>query len=146
MPTARAYAGAAVVGGKIFLIGGFDGKRPLRANETYQPDLEQTGDPWGKAASLPSGRYAMGVTSVADILQVVGGFTNEAGPSIALEYFPQSDSWVEFGSLGDQVLTELGVVSLGTQLYVVGGKMNETPTDQNLSYQAIYILSIPVVR
>jgi N-acetylneuraminic acid mutarotase len=146
MPTARAFAGAAVTGGKIFLIGGFDGKRALRVNETYQPDLEGTSDPWGKAASLPTGRYSMGVTSVADIIQVVGGITDEEGPSIALEYFPQSDTWVEFGSLGDQVLTDLGVVSLGTQLYVVGGKMNDAPTDQNLSYQAVFILSIPVVR
>ncbi|PIW19903.1 MAG: galactose oxidase, partial [Anaerolineae bacterium CG17_big_fil_post_rev_8_21_14_2_50_57_27] len=52
MPTARGFAGAAVAGGKIYVIGGYDGKEALAVNEEYLPER----DTWSRRAPLPAGR------------------------------------------------------------------------------------------
>jgi hypothetical protein len=40
----------------------------------------------------------------------------------------------------------LGLVPYGTQLYLVGGSLQGEPTGRNLVYQAIYVVSLPVIR
>jgi len=147
MPTARAFAGAAVAGEKVFVIGGTDGKRSLRANESYQPSLDHDGgsQPWGSGAALPAGRYGMGVVSLADIIHVIGGI-EEKGQALSLEYFPQNDRWLEFGSLGERGWSNLGVVALGPNMHVLGGKLDGAPTGSNLAYQAIYMINMPIIK
>ena len=141
MPTARGFAGAAVAGGKIYVIGGYDGKEALAVNEEYLPER----DTWSRRAPLPAGRYAMGVASIADIIHVVGG-EGETGSTLPpLQYVHQQDQWQEFeGSLSEN-WSHLGVVPTGTHLYVLGGRLGGISTAQNLSYQAIYTILIPIV-
>jgi len=142
MATARGYAGAAAAGGKIYVIGGYDGKEALAVNEEYLPER----DTWSQRAPLPAGRYALGVASIADIIHVVGG-EGETGSSLPpLQYFHQQDQWQEFESPFPQRWSHLGLVPLQTQLYGVGGRWNGIPAAQNLSYQAIYTITIPIVR
>jgi DNA-binding CsgD family transcriptional regulator len=146
MPTARAFAGAASAAGKIYVFGGYDGKAPLAINEVYQPDRDQTGEyPWGMAAPLPEGRYAMGATSLADIVLVVGGESSMT-EFTALEYFPQQDLWQVLEPLGAQPPSHLGLAALETKLYLLGGRVDGNPITQNLAYQAIYTVAIPVLR
>jgi len=141
MPTARGFAGAAVAGGKIYVIGGYDGKEALAVNEEYLPER----DTWSRRAPLPAGRYAMGVASIADIIHVVGG-EGETGSTLPpLQYVHQQDQWQEFeGSLSEN-WSHLGVVPTGTHLYVLGGRLGGISTAQNLAYQAIYTIMIPVL-
>lgn len=147
MPTARGYSGAAVVGGKIYVMGGFDGQRPLATNEIYSPDLDNGVDhAWSKGSPMPAGRYRMGVSSIADIIQIVGGLGARNQPLVSLEYLPQSNSWQELGSLDQQIWSDLSAVPLGTHLFIVGGRLDGLPTSRNLSYQAIYTIHMPIVR
>lgn len=147
MPSARAYAGASVAGGRIFVIGGYDGEEALRINEAYQPELDNgSDDPWEARSPLEEGRYAMGVAGVADIIYIVGG-KGTAGELAAgaLSYFPQTDTWQEIDN-PEQAGSDLGLVVLETRLYAIGGQIGEQPTGRTLEYQAIYTISIPVVR
>jgi N-acetylneuraminic acid mutarotase len=147
MPSARAFAGASVASGKIFVMGGHDGREALRANEAYQPELDNgVDDPWEVRAPLEQGRYAMGVAGVADLIYLVGG-VGPAGEAAAssLSYFPQTDSWQEIDN-PEHIGSALGLVVLETRLYAVGGQVGDQPTGQTLEYQAIYTISIPVVR
>jgi DNA-binding CsgD family transcriptional regulator/N-acetylneuraminic acid mutarotase len=142
MSTARGFAGAAVAGGKIYVLGGYAGKEALSVNEEYQPDR----DTWSLRAPQPAGRYAIGVASIADLIYVVGGIgeTDSALPS--LQYSYQLDQWQTFEDPFPQRWSYLGLVSLQTKIYGVGGRLKGMPAARNLSYQAIYTIVIPIVK
>ncbi len=146
MPTARRFAGAAVAGGSIYVIGGEDGAQALAVNEQYLPEREDNGaNPWMRRAPLPNPRAAIGMTSIADAVYVIGG---EVGgePLPPLEYQPQPDTWQPFENPVREPWSHLGLVALETRLYAIGGKLGGTATGQNLAYQAIYKVLIPVFK
>ncbi|RPI31276.1 MAG: hypothetical protein EHM70_11885 [Chloroflexota bacterium] len=146
MPTRRAYAGAVDAGGRIFVLGGFDGTRSLSANEIYLPEREgTTGQPWSAGSPLPEGRYGMGISSVAEIIHLIGGIGEEDGPVDMLAYFSQVDQWQAIATPGMDLGTDLRAVSLGVDLYALGGEKASAPSGQNLVYQVIYTISIPVI-
>ncbi|HZD58197.1 MAG TPA: kelch repeat-containing protein [Anaerolineales bacterium] len=147
MPTARAYAGAAVAGGRIYVVGGFDGNAPLSVNEGYLPGMDGTGEnPWTPITPLPDGRYAMGAAGLADIVHVLGGQGALNAKTDVLEFFPQQNKWQTLESKIPQASSSIALVPLETRLFVLGGSVGGAPTGQNLAYQAIYIISIPIVK
>lgn len=147
MPTARAYPGVSIVEGNIYVIGGFDGDQALTNNEIYHPDLE-FGDssPWEVGESLPNPRYAMGVASLADTIYVIGG-KSEPGDNLSyLELPPNSNDWNNFSDTFESDWSHIGITSVGTHLYLTGGELDGKITDQNLAFQAVYLISLPVIR
>jgi len=146
MPTERSMLGAVSVGEKIFVIGGINNSGILPLNEVYQPNQDIGSiNPWSIGPSLPYGLYAMGVASIADTIQVIGGKSNKNDQADSLRLLPFTNEWQELGSMSNQSLTNLGIIPLGTKLYIVGGKYGENPSDLNLSYQAIYLINMPVI-
>jgi DNA-binding CsgD family transcriptional regulator len=146
MPTGRGFASAVVAAGKIFVLGGRDQDGPLAANEVYLPERDNAGDdPWDTAAPLPEGRYAMGATGVADIIYLIGGEGAPGAELPSLAYFMQSDEWQLFEAPSLRLGSGLGLVSHGPYLYALGGEMDHIPSANNLAYQAIYTVSIPVI-
>jgi hypothetical protein len=147
MPTKRAFPGAAEAGGKIFIIGGFDGDQPLSVSEAYVPENDDgVSSPWTVEQPLPSGRYAMGVASVADIIHIVGGEGVDANESLTIEYFPFRNEWQQFESPDIEQWSQLGLVSLGVHLYAIGGDQDTDMSKTNLAYQAIFTISFPVAK
>jgi DNA-binding CsgD family transcriptional regulator/N-acetylneuraminic acid mutarotase len=148
---ARAYAGAAVANGRIFILGGFDGKNTLESVEIYQPAKESDEQPWTEGLPLPTGRYAMGATSAVDIIYIIGGLSDAVSessittPLPSLEYIPSGSIYQEFDAPVPETWSNLGMVLSGTQIYVLGGKLAQQPTGQNLAYQAIYTVAIPSI-
>lgn len=147
LPGARGFLAAAEVGGKIYVIGGFDGKNALRSMQIYSPELDNgVDDPWGEKALLPESRYQMGAIGLADNLYILGGKGAVDGRLNALNYNPQMDQWTEFETPIDTSWLNPGVAALGNYLYAAGGLLDGKPTAQNLAYQAIYTILLPVVR
>lgn len=147
MSTERGHAGAAVAGGKIYIIGGFDGRIGLDLNEIYVPELEGSeSGPWTAAQSLPASRYSMGVAGLGNLVHVVGGEIGAGGSEASLVYSPQEDIWQEFDSPNDDSLVNFGLVPLESQLYIVGGKLGEDLTSVSSAYQALYTFVIPIIR
>jgi DNA-binding CsgD family transcriptional regulator/N-acetylneuraminic acid mutarotase len=146
MPTGRGFASAVVAAGRIFVLGGKDQDGALSDNEVYLPERDSTGDnPWETAAPLPEGRYAMGATGMADIIYVIGGKGAPGAELPSLAYFTQSDEWQLFEAPSLRLGSGLGLVSHGPFLYALGGEMDQIPSANNLAYQAIYTVSIPVI-
>ena len=143
MPSPRAFAGAAAIDNKIFVLGGTDGKQALTANDIYQPGLEET--PWSQGAPLPGGRYAMGVANIADIVHVFGGKDTESSPT-GLAYFAQQDEWRQIETPLQPGCSSLAIATLGTRLYMLGGTTAEGLNKQVWSYQAIFMITLPLVR
>ncbi len=151
LPSPRAYAAAAVALGRIFVLGGFDGEKALEDVEIYQPAQESSQEPWTEGLPLPMGRYAMGATSAVDIIYIIGGLSASdtesslASPLPSLEYIPSGSIYQEFDAPLQETWSNLGMVLSGTQIYVIGGSLNQQPTGQNLAYQAIYTVAIPSI-
>jgi hypothetical protein len=141
MPTARGFAGAAIAGGSIYVIGGYDGKESLAVNEEYLPER----DTWSRRAPLPVGRHAFGIASIAEFIFVVGGEGETGSSLLPLQYFPQQDQWQEFEGPLSENWSHLGVVPTGMHLYALGGRLGGISTAQNLAYQAIYTILMPVI-
>lgn len=146
MPTARSFAGAAVADGKLYVLGGRRGDMSLAVNEVYWPAREGTDEPrWTSAAALPAGRYAMGIASIVDVLYLVGGETQQEGGGITLAFAPAQNMWQEFPQPKVLTWSHMAVALLGSELYVLGGLIDQQPSAQNLAYKAIYTVSIPTI-
>ncbi len=145
MPTQRGFAGAAVSGGKIYLFGGKNADGVLSVVEVLSPDLINQGDDaWGFSVRMPDSRFAMGVASVADTIYLVGG-EGEQIEYPALAFLPQSGEWLALETPPVAVGGHLSLVNLATSLYALGGEVAGKPLAQNLSYQAMYTVSIPLI-
>ena len=146
MPTSRANPGVTVVGSKIFIIGGLNGEGVTGVNEVFVPDLANAeSDPWEIHNPLPEGGYAMGTTSVADTIYLVGGINQDGGQSSSLVFNPFTGEWRSLADPPADFGSYLGLESIGTTIFGVGGKNNEVPQDKNLAYQAMYTISIPLI-
>jgi len=91
MPTARSAPGVAVVNGKIYAIGGYNGSY-LSTNEEYDPAT----DTWTTKASMPTPRSSFAIAVVQNKIYVIGGKegTSTADASVAIEvYDPVTDTW-----------------------------------------------------
>lgn len=147
MPTARGYAGAAVVGNKIFVMGGFDGQSALDVNEVYSPERDNgVENPWETRAALPEGRYGMGTAGVSNLVYVIGGEGDKGNTLAALQYLPEENRWTTFDSPFPKSWVYLSLLPMGTHIYGIGGKIGDAPTGQNIAYQAIFTILVPIVR
>lgn len=147
MPTARAFSSAAEAGGVIYVIGGYNGTRPLDTNEVYSPSRDNNNnDAWEFSQALPHGRYDMGITSVADLIYLIGGIGEKEETLQPLEYSPNTQSWQSFTMPLPESWVGMGVISSGPNLYMVGGQVQGLYTNLFLSYQAIYTVILPIVQ
>jgi len=94
---------------------------------------------------MPFGRYAMGVANIVDSIYVVGGDDGKASSLPNLTYNPMEDTWQALEQPFEDPWSHLGMVLVGSQLHLVGGRVGAAPTRQNLTYQAIYTIAIPSI-
>ncbi len=147
MPTAKGFASSAVMGSRILVIGGFNGQEALTSNDVYVPELDDgEGSPWSEFAPLPTGRYAMGAASTSNMIYVIGGENERATELPPLEYSQQQGQWNALQVPFTRTWSHLVTVPLGRHLYSVGGRINDTLTNQTMAYQAIYTILIPMAH
>jgi hypothetical protein len=147
LSTARAFSSAIVAGEKVHLIGGYDGNRALDFHEVFTPGLDvSVGDAWTESTPLPDGRYAMGATSLIDVIYLVGGVDNGQSQTNSLGLQPQIQEWQAIPNPFKGEYRNLGLVSLNTRIYAVGGLIDDTASPKNMSSQVIYIQVLPFVR
>jgi len=149
MPRPRGYTGAVIAAGRIFVIGGFDGIQALSSVDIYSPNREGTpGTPWSSAQALPEKRYAMGVASIADIVVVIGGKSDEKDDITlqALQYLPDVNQWQRIETEFPLYWSNMSLVTIGFQIYALGGEIDRTLIAKNLVYQAVFAIAIPIVK
>ncbi|CAN5813100.1 hypothetical protein BH11MYX2_BH11MYX2_24670 [soil metagenome] len=123
MPTARVNVGAASVGGKVYVIGGYTSNNGVTgAVEVYDP----TDDSWGTAASMLTPRYGFGTATSPDGVIYTIGSNYSSSPSsdgnsvIAESFNPSTNTWTSLPSLPDGRYMTAAVWSNG-RIYVMGG-------------------------
>lgn len=119
LATPRQEVGAALLGGRVYVVGGLGGPplSALASMEVYDPAL----DGWSNAAPLPAPRDHMGVAALADELWVVGGFAGDfTARSETFVYDPSEDAW-RTGPPLPAPRGGLWMVEYGGKLYAFGG-------------------------
>ncbi|HEX7926605.1 MAG TPA: kelch repeat-containing protein, partial [bacterium] len=126
LPTARWQAGAAEVGGKVYVIGGRTGKNDLSdVVEAY----DVRANTWAARGKAPFKRAALAAVSMGSVIYVLGGETKDVGVSflsvksgeqVTAEYDPVGDRWASkapapTGRFGP------AAVAVGRKIYVFGG-------------------------
>jgi len=96
LPSPRYGFGTAVVGGKIYVIGGTDGLVDLAEVLEYDPLL----DTWTRKADMPTARSNLAATVWnGKIYALGGGETNYSSKRANEVYDPLSDAWLSLASL-----------------------------------------------
>jgi len=88
MPSARTELAAVELGGKIYVIGGYEKGGDLL--EEYDPAK----DSWRRLALLPRPLHHVGAASVGGKIYVIGGYlSGEGSVNTVYEYDPATDQW-----------------------------------------------------
>jgi serine/threonine protein kinase len=120
MPVAREMRGSnnAVIGGKLYVIGGNARGECTNLNQAYDPKT----DSWTTKAPMPTPRCHMAVVALNGLIYALGGTnTNGSIRYATVEiYNPSTDTWTTAPGMptGRQ---DLGAAALNGTLYAVGG-------------------------
>jgi N-acetylneuraminic acid mutarotase len=135
LPEPVHHAGAAIVGGKIYQVGGFHNPFAMRDPIDTVWAFDPTANKWEQRAPLPSPRGAMVVAAVDDLIYAAGGEHRrppgspvpKGAPSeyesiadLAV-YDPKADRWQALPSMRHP-RDHAYVGSINGRLYVVGGR------------------------
>ena len=136
MPTARMGLGTAVVNGKIYAIGGFNGT-DLGVNEMYDPATNI----WTEKSLMPTPRSYCGIVVWQNKIYVFGGNSNwNGGPdmgdnsNVTEVYDPSTDSWAEKAPLPFATSNASGVLEEA----LVAGVYNGEIYVMNLNFTEVY--------
>lgn len=143
MPQPIGYLGAAVLGEAIYIAGGYDGQNEL--NQTYA-FIPETGE-WLEKAPLQEKRVGLGLVSNGQSLFAVGGGWEQAVTATE-QYDPAADSWSSFETPFNSQWRNMGVATINTMIYAVGGwdGTEAEYMDAMKSYQFLSQLFIPIIQ
>lgn len=119
LQTGRAGLEAAVLGGKIYAIGGAGVLSPLGNTETYQAGRGG----WRVDADLPVGLESFGMTAYKGNIFAAGGYaadTNGNPTARMWEFDPVSDDWVQGPSM-PSARANFALVGAEGKLFAIGG-------------------------
>ncbi|MCB0059733.1 MAG: putative Ig domain-containing protein, partial [Caldilineaceae bacterium] len=122
MPTARAYADAGVIDGKLYVVGGLSESRvPLGTLEVYDPQT----DSWATLATMPTARMGPAVSTIDGRLYVVGGSTASSLATLEVYdtvevYDPATNTWATLPPMPTPRYGS-GTGIIDGRMHVVGG-------------------------
>ncbi|MBL7144352.1 MAG: hypothetical protein ISS76_08970, partial [Phycisphaerae bacterium] len=131
MPTARGWTSpsSAVVDGKIFVIGGWDGSKTISTVEEYDP----TTDTWTRKVDMPTQRTDIATCTVDGKVYAIGGYppVGYAALKTVEMYDPETGTWTRkadmsgtWTSMADMPLAAgmLNACVVRGKIYAIGGR------------------------
>lgn len=116
MPTARSGLGVAVVNGKIYAIGGWNGGC-LSVNEEYNPVTNT----WVLKKPMPTARERFGIVVYQNKIYVIGGATANGFTAANEIYDPATDTWETKTPMPKGARAELTASVVNGKIYAIGG-------------------------
>nr|7ONA_A Chain A, SAKe6AC [synthetic construct] len=124
MTTPRSGVGVAVLNGRIYAVGGYDGSPDghthLNSVEAYDPETDE----WSFVAPMTTPRSGVGVAVLNGRIYAVGGYDGSPDGHTHLNsveaYDPETDEW-SFVAPMTTPRSGVGVAVLNGRIYAVGG-------------------------
>jgi DNA-binding CsgD family transcriptional regulator/N-acetylneuraminic acid mutarotase len=113
----RAFAAAAALGDRIYVVGGYDGEQELTTCTIYDPATKM----WEECAPLAVGRGGLGLVAIGGQLYAVGGGGWTSFLGFNERYNPSNDTWSVIETPLVDEWRSPGVVALDTTIYAIGG-------------------------
>jgi len=116
MPKSRGVGYGSVVDGKIYLFGGYKGKRRV---DEYDPST----DTWSIKSEMPNARIGLSTSALNGKIYLIGGYGSGggyAGLTIVDVYDPATDTWATATDMPTGRLAAFSAVVDG-KIYVFGG-------------------------
>jgi N-acetylneuraminic acid mutarotase len=136
MPTARYGLGVAVVNGKIYPIGGFNGGY-LGINEMYDPAT----DTWTTKTPMPTPREHFGIAAYENKIYCIGGSVENVVVVGANEvYDPLTDTW-ETKTLMPTNRSHLDANVVDGKIFLIGGyrySSQDSPSSHAFNLNEVY--------
>ena len=137
MPVGLHHVGIGVVGGRLFIIGGYKQSGlsvwgPVASVYIYDPAT----DAWSERAPMPTARGALSVTVHEGKLYAIGGYEGRANSAAVEVYDPVRNSWSPRAALPTP-RDHLGTATAAGKLYAIGGRL-KGDYHRNLSVTEVY--------
>jgi len=135
MNRARTDATGGVLENMLFVVGGYDGQNELTDCEVYHPEMS-----WSSCPDMLSARSKAGAAVIANhMLYIIGGVSSAGTvPTSLAEVFNlREENWqqVDLPMLDDSnAWQQLGVTSIETRLYALGGRQGDKFLTVNYIY------------
>jgi Kelch motif/PQQ-like domain len=129
LPTVRSDLSAAAIGGRAYLLGGYDGTAPL---DSVLATAD--GRTFDQVATLPQPARYIALAALDGRLYAFGGETASGGAGDAIRVVdPKAGTARVVGHL-PQPLSHAAAVALGGRIYVLGGEANGRASDRVWSF------------
>lgn len=137
LPIGLHHAGAAFVGGRLYIVGGFTKSlfsvwQPVANVYMYNPET----DSWLERAPMPTKRGALAVTELSGKLFAIGGYDGTGNSGAVEVYDAATNRWSTKAPL-PTARDHLAVATVGTRIYAIGGRLNRDYA-RNLSVTESY--------
>jgi N-acetylneuraminic acid mutarotase len=132
MPTARGALSVTVHEGKLYAIGGYEGRANSAAVEVYDPVRNS----WSARAALPTPRDHLATATAAGKLYAIGGRLKgdyHRNLSVTEVYDPNVDKWSKAADL-PTARSGITAVEEGGRVYVFGGEGADGTFRENEAY------------
>ncbi|XP_022916603.1 ring canal kelch homolog [Onthophagus taurus] len=116
MPSRRCRAGLAVINGKVYAVGGFNGSMRVHTVDVYDASTDQ----WNPCVSMEARRSTLGVAVLNGCIYAVGGFDGSTGLNSAEKFDIRTQEWSSIAAMSTR-RSSVGVGVLNNLLYAVGG-------------------------
>jgi N-acetylneuraminic acid mutarotase len=134
LPRGANHVGVAVVGGKLYAIGGF-------VEQNRKPDglcFVLDGEAWRPIAPLPKPCGSVACVEFGGMLHSIGGavgdtFATKRSVDWHLVYDPRIDQWSTRAPL-PTARDHIGALTVNGSIHVVGGRVNSFHTNSNLHH------------
>ncbi|CAK8672040.1 spermatocyte protein spe-26-like [Clavelina lepadiformis] len=117
----RCFMGAAVLRGKIYVVGGSNGKKVLSSGESFDPDDEK----WTNMPDMKQPRREHQIVACKGNLYALGGRTDSYEDPIStverLNLFNETNKWEMFDCPGNLPRNLFAAVGVNDEIYVIGG-------------------------
>lgn len=116
LPSRRCRFGIAVLGDKVYAVGGFNGSLRVRTVDVYDPVLDQ----WNSCCSMEARRSTLGVGVLGDKIYAIGGFDGSSGLNSAEVFDSKLKEWRLIASMSTR-RSSVGVAVLNSMIFALGG-------------------------
>ncbi len=138
LPVPLHHAGAGVVNGTLYIVGGFEGFSWSPSNKVFAYDIRK--DQWLKKQNMPTARGALGVGVWEGKLYAIGGLGENADGKINVGanevYDPLTNRWEEKTPV-PKARDHLAVAVLNGKIHAIGGRLG-SDYSRNLALHDIY--------